>query len=134
MAPHVDAGYSGTPLLTKLGVKDDSRVVVVNEPAGFEGFAGIDATSVLRGKFDVLVFFTKSRAAFEKRLPALRKAMNPAAGLWIAFPKRASGVATDMTDHVIREVALPTGLVDNKVCAIDLTWTGVRLVIRKELR
>jgi hypothetical protein len=134
MAPHVDAGYSGTPLLAKLGIKDDSRVAVLNEPAGFEGFVDIDAASALRGKFDVLVFFTRSRAAFEKRLPALRKAMNPAAGLWIAFPKKASGVATDMTDHVIREVALPTGLVDNKVCAIDLTWTGVRLVIRKELR
>lgn len=134
MAPHVDAGYSGTPLLTKLGIKDDSRVVVINEPEGFEGFAGVDALHALRGTFDVLVFFTKSRSGFEKRLPALRKAMEPAAGLWIAFPKKASGVATDMTDHVIREVALPTGLVDNKVCAIDLTWTGVRLVIRKELR
>jgi hypothetical protein len=134
MAPHVDAGYSGTPLLTKLGIKSDSRVVVVNEPAGFEGFARINTSNALRGKFDVLVFFATSRAEFEKRLPALRKAMNPAAGLWIAFPKKASGVATDMTDHVIREVALPTGLVDNKVCAIDLTWTGVRLVIRKELR
>ena len=80
------------------------------------------------------VFFTTSRSALEKRLPALRKAMNPAAGLWIAFPKKASGVATDMTDHAVRAVALPTGLVDNKVCAIDETWSGLRVVWRKENR
>ena len=134
MAPHVDAGYSGTPLLKKLGVKDDSRVAVLNEPSGFQGFAGVDTSSALRGKFDVLVFFTTSRADFEKRLPALRKAMEPAAGLWIAWPKKASGVATDMTENVVRDVALPTGLVDNKVCAVDDTWSGLRLVIRKELR
>jgi hypothetical protein len=134
MAPHVDAGYSGTPLLKKLGVKDDSRVVVVNEPAGFDGFAGVDPATALRGRFDVLVFFTRSRAEFEKRLPSLRKAMEPAAGLWIAWPKKASGVATDMTEQTVRDVALPTGLVDNKVCAIDATWSALRLVIRKELR
>ncbi|MBV9664363.1 MAG: DUF3052 domain-containing protein [Actinobacteria bacterium] len=134
MAPHVDAGYSGTPLLKKLGVKDDSRVAVLNEPSGFQGFAGVDTSSALRGKFDVLVFFTTSRADFEKRLPALRKAMEPAAGLWIAWPKKASGVTTDMTENVVRDVALPTGLVDNKVCAVDDTWSGLRLVIRKELR
>jgi hypothetical protein len=134
MAPHVDAGYSGTPLLKKLGISDDSRVAVVNEPDGFDGFASVDASAALRGRFDVLVFFTTSRAEFEKRLPALRKAMEPAAGLWIAWPKKASGVATDMTEQTVRDVALPTGLVDNKVCAIDDTWSGLRVVIRKELR
>ena len=109
-------------------------MVVVNEPSGFEGFAGVEASHALRGRFDVLVFFTTSRAEFEKRLPALRKAMEPAAGLWIAWPKKASGVPTDMTEQTVRDVALPTGLVDNKVCAIDDTWSGLRLVIRKALR
>ncbi|MBV8692733.1 MAG: DUF3052 family protein, partial [Actinobacteria bacterium] len=107
---------------------------VLNEPSGFQGFAGVDTSSALRGKFDVLVFFTTSRTDFEKRLPALRKAMEPAAGLWIAWPKKASGVTTDMNENVVRDVALPTGLVDNKVCAVDDTWSGLRLVIRKELR
>ena len=86
------------------------------------------------GPLDVIVFFTTSRAEYEAELGTLRAHMAPACGLWIAWPKRASKVPTDMTDHVVREVALPTGLVDNKVCAIDQVWTGVRLVIRRELR
>jgi hypothetical protein len=134
MAPHVEAGYSGTPLLQKLGIKAESRVAVINEPAGFDAFDGIDAAHQLRGRFDVIVFFTSARRDLEKRLPALRKAMEPAAGLWIAWPKKASGVPTDMTEQTVRDVALPTGLVDNKVCAIDPTWSGLRIVIRKELR
>jgi len=79
---------------------------------------------------DVIVFFTKSRAELERRLPTLRRAMDPAAGLWIAWPKRASGVETDMTENVARELGLANRLVDNKVCAIDETWSGLRLVIR----
>jgi len=82
----------------------------------------------------VIVTFVTWRAELEADLDRLRSHMAPACGLWIAFPKRASKMPTDMTDHVIREIALPTGLVDNKVCAIDQTWTGVRLVIRRELR
>ena len=74
------------------------------------------------------------RADFEADLPRLRARMAPACGLWIAWPKKSSMVPTDITDNVVREVALPTGLVDNKVCAIDDTWTGLRLVIRRELR
>ena len=84
--------------------------------------------------FDVIVGFVTWRAELEAELDRLRARMAPACGLWIAWPKRASKVPTDMTDHVIREIALPTGLVDNKVCAIDETWTGLRLVIRRELR
>jgi len=82
----------------------------------------------------VIVFFTKRRAALERRLPALRRAMDPAGGLWIAWPKRASGVDTDMTEDVARELGLANRLVDNKVCAIDETWSGLRLVIRLEDR
>jgi hypothetical protein len=86
------------------------------------------------GPFDVIVFFTVEQAELAGRLGELRARMAPAAGLWIAWPKRASRVPTDMTEDVIREIALPTGLVDNKVCAIDPVWSGLRLVIRRELR
>jgi len=82
----------------------------------------------------VLVSFHVRRAELERRLPALRAMMEPAAGLWIAWPKRASGVPTDITEDALRETALPTGLVDNKVCAIDEIWSGLRLVIRLEHR
>src|SRR3712207_3672167 len=125
------AGYSGTPLPKKLGIKEGARVAVVGAPAGFAEAAlpDVEATTTLRGMFDVIVFFTKARDELERRLPALRKAMVPNAGLWVAWPKRASKVPTDMTEDVVREVALPTGLVDNKVCAIDDVWSGLRLVI-----
>ena len=80
-----------------------------------------------------IAFFTR-RGDLERRLAALRRAIEPAGGLWIAWPKRSSGVETDITEDTIRDVALPTGLVDNKVCAIDETWSGLRLVVRRELR
>jgi hypothetical protein len=84
--------------------------------------------------YDVIVNFETERADLEADLPRLRSVMAPACGLWIAWPKRASKVPTDMSDDVVREIALPTGLVDNKVCAIDSTWTALRLVIRRENR
>jgi hypothetical protein len=95
---------------------------------------GVTMRDGLRGPLDVVVFFTRTRQEFEKRLPGLTKAMDPDGGLWVAWPKKSSGVETDMTEDVVREVALPTGLVDNKVCAIDETWSGLRLVIRLENR
>ena len=121
--------------MKKLGIKDGSRVAAINAPEEFPALVdGLDLNTQLRGKFDVIVFFTKKRADLEKRLDALTRAMHPDAGLWVSWPKKASKVPTDMTEDVVREVALPTGLVDNKVCAIDETWSGLRLVIRKELR
>ena len=129
------AGYSGTPLPKKLGIKDDHRVAAIDAPTEFAGLVhGVPLTTSLRGQFDVIVFFTTERRKFEQRLDKLRKAMKPETGLWIAWPKKASKVPTDMTEDVVREVALPTGLVDNKVCAIDEVWSGLRLVIRVELR
>jgi hypothetical protein len=124
---------TGRPLPRKLGIKEGHRVAAIGKPDDVE--LGVETLRTrLRGPLDVIVFFTTERRAFERRLPALRKAMGPAAGLWIAWPKGSSGVPTDMTEDVVRDVALPTGLVDNKVCAIDATWSGLRLVIRKELR
>jgi hypothetical protein len=129
------AGYSGTPLARKLGIKEGHRVAFPSAPDGFGALVGdlpadVTVKPQARGPLDVIVFFTRSRAELERRLPALRRAMDPAAGLWIAWPKRSSGVATDMTEDVARELGLANRLVDNKVAAIDETWSGLRLVIR----
>jgi len=126
------AGYSGTPLPQKLGIKPDSVVAILAAPAGLP----IAGKTTLAGKmlFDVIVVFVRSKAELIERIATLRPRMQPACGLWIAFPKKASKVVTDVTEHVVREVALPTGLVDNKVCAIDEVYTGLRLVIRTALR
>jgi hypothetical protein len=131
------AGYSGTPLPRKLGIKPGHRVALLGAPDGFELGELPDGVQLKRragGKADVILAFHTRRAELERRLPALRALMEPAAGLWIAWPKRASKLDTDITEDVVREIALPTGLVDNKVCAIDETWSGLRLVIRLEHR
>ena len=133
------AGYSGTPLATKLGIREGNRVAFPKAPDGFGALLGelpdgVTVKSRATGPLDVIVFFTKSRAELERRLPALRRAMDPAGGLWIAWPKRSSGVETDMTEDVARDLGLACRLVDNKVCAIDETWSGLRLVIRLEDR
>jgi hypothetical protein len=129
------AGYSGTPLAKKLGIKEGHRVTFPKAPDHFADLLGelpdrVKVKSRAAGPLDVIVFFTKHRSELERRLPALRQAMDPAAGLWIAWPKRSSGVETDMTEDVARELGLANRLVDNKVCAIDETWSGLRLVIR----
>jgi hypothetical protein len=132
------AGYSGTALATKLGIKEGHRVAFPSAPDGFRDLLdlpdGVTVKSRISGPLDVIVFFTIRRAELERRIPSLRRAMDPAAGLWIAWPKRSSGVETDMTENVARELGLAHRLVDNKVCAIDDTWSGLRLVIRLEDR
>ena len=136
------AGYSGTPLPRKFGIGEDDEVVVVGAPDGFTDRLGsqvgdeadIHTDLADAALFDVIVAFFTWRAELQDQLDLLRARMAPACGLWIAWPKKASKVATDMTENAIREIALPTGLVDNKVCAIDQTWSGLRLVIRRELR
>jgi hypothetical protein len=135
------AGYSGTPLPRKLGIKDGSRVALVGPPTDFEKTLGelprgasVQVGVAGKEPLDVVVVFVTRRKELERLLAPIRRRMAPAAGLWVAWPKRASGVSTDMTDNVVRDVALPSGLVDNKVCAIDETWSGLRLVIRLEHR
>lgn len=133
------AGYSGTPLAKKLGIVDESRVAILNEPDDFRALLdplpdGVDFRSSLRSKNNVVVLFVKRRAEFESRIDAAGRSIFPAGGLWIAWPKRASKVPTDMTEDMVRAVALPRGLVDNKVCAIDEMWSGLRIVWRRELR
>ena len=128
------AGYSGTPLATKLGIKEGHCVAFPGAPGHFGGLldlpGGVAVKASARGPLDVIVFFTTRRAELGRRLPALRRALDPAGGLWIAWPKRASGVETDMTEDVARDLGYENALVDNKVCAIDETWSGLRLVIR----
>jgi hypothetical protein len=135
------AVYAGTPLPRKLGIGEGDEVALIGAPEWFEDTIGQlpDVASVHTdladdARYDVIVAFITERAELEAELSRLRARMAPTCGLWIAWPKRASGVPTDMTDQVIRDVALPTGLVDNKVCAIDDTWSGLRLVIRRENR
>jgi hypothetical protein len=138
--PRQSGSQPGTPLPRKLGIEPGHAVVVLGAPGGFAAglaaLSGADVTEGLTGSgpLDVIVTFVRWREDLETQLPGLRDRMAPACGLWIAWPKRAAKVPTDMTDHVVREVALPTGLVDNKVCAIDQVWSGLRLVIRRELR
>jgi hypothetical protein len=129
------AGYSGTPLMRKLGIKPGSRLGLVHPPDGFDDTlgelpAGVSVRRRVQGPLDVIVAFHMRLAELERILPALRAALDPAGGLWIAWPKRASGVATDITENVVRELGLVAGLVDNKVCAIDEVWSGLRLVYR----
>jgi hypothetical protein len=127
------SGYSGTPLPRKLGIKPGHRVLLLDAPDGFalaDLPAGVTVARQARGSADVIVAFFDSRARLEQRLPVLRERMEPAAGLWIAWRKRSSGVATDLTEDVVRTLGLANHLVDNKVCAIDATWSGLRLVIR----
>ncbi|HEX6390893.1 MAG TPA: DUF3052 domain-containing protein, partial [Solirubrobacteraceae bacterium] len=97
-----------------------------------DGFAldDVSVRTTARGKADVILSFHDRRADLARRMPKLRELMEPAAGLWIAWPKRASKLPTDLTEDVVRELALANTLVDNKVCAIDETWSGLRLVIR----
>ena len=133
------SGYSGTPLATKLGLKPGWTVAVLDEPDGFRGLLrplpdDLAFRATLRGRPDTVIGFFVAAAAFRRRLPAMSRAVFPAAFMWIAWPKRASGLPTDMTEDLIRDVALPTGLVDTKVCAIDETWSGLRLVHRRERR
>lgn len=129
------AGYSGTPLPTKLGIREGSRVVVLRAPDGFDDLLsplpdGVRVARRLGSGADVIVAFVTRREALERDLARLRGGMHDAGGLWIAWPKRASGVATDVTEDVVREIALAAGLVDNKVCAIDAVWSGLRVVVR----
>jgi hypothetical protein len=129
------AGYSGTPLPKKLGIKEGSLVALIGAPAGFDETLGelppaVEIRRQARGPLDVIVFFTTRRAELARRFPILARALAPAGGLWIAWPKKTSGVATDLVFLDVQEVGLVAGLVDNKVCAIDEVWSGVRFVIR----
>jgi hypothetical protein len=119
-----DRGYSGTPLPRKLGIKEGSEVLITAEGDGQR----------LVGPYDVIVLFARTRAEVEHRFRKLAARLEPNGRLWIGWPKRASGIPTDITEHVLREVILPSGLVDNKVAAIDESWSGLQFVWRLKNR
>jgi hypothetical protein len=128
--------YSGTPLSLKLGVKANSSLVLVHAPRTFslDAEASVTVSRGGKGPSDVVLAFFTSASKYEEELDVVSRLITPSGGLWIAWPKKASGRRTTMSDHVVRDVALATGLVDNKVCAIDITWTGLRLVWRLDRR
>jgi hypothetical protein len=133
------AGYSETPLLQKLGIKEGTRMVAVNAPAGFRENLGVLPLAVewanrLRPPLDLVIAFHTQRSALVANWPALVAAVVPDGAIWVAWPKKASGVPTDIDESVLREELLRTGWVDNKVCAIDETWSGLRFVLRVERR
>lgn len=133
------AGYSGTPLPKKLGIQPGYRIYVQGAAEDYTTLVkplAVDVQLVrsFSANTDLAHLFVTSRHALKKALQKCVRAMKPDAVLWVSWPKKASGVATDVTEDVIRAEALPLGLVDVKVCAIDSTWSGLKLVIRKELR
>ena len=133
------AGYSGTPLAKKLGYKPAMQVCLLGAPAGFRKLleplpADVSFTSGCGKRTDLVQVFAVKRAEVERTLQKLRKTLKPDASIWVSWPKKASKVPTDVSEDVIRAVALPLGLVDIKVCAVDETWSGLKLVLRKELR
>ena len=129
------AGYSGTPLVKKLGIKDGASVALLAAPANFAGTLtplpeGVEVREQARGKLDVIVFFATRERELARRFPVMARALQPAGGLWVAWPKKASCVATDLTFDPVQQTGLDCGLVDNKVCAIDETWSALRFVHR----
>lgn len=134
------AGYSATPLARKLGIKSGHVIALLDAPPTLpELLAPLPdetdvRTSLDGGPFDVVVCFTTKRDDLVRRIAQVQPVLAVAGGLWIAWPKKSAKIPTEVTEDTVREVALPVGLVDNKVCAIDETWTGLRLVLRRELR
>lgn len=133
------SGYSGTPLAKKLGIGEGAVVVLRGAPEGFaDELDGLPPSASVRtrlsGSANVVVSFHTQRVDLERWLPKLLEVLDVDGGLWIAWPKKASKVATDVTEDTVREVFLPLGLVDNKVCAINEVWSGLRVVWRRERR
>jgi len=129
------AGYSGTPLFKKLGIKPGAELALLGAPKGFDELLdpmpeGVRLSRRLHPGLDVVVIFTTRQAPLVARFPQAAKALQAAGGLWVAWPKRTSGVSTDLTENVVRDIGLAAGLVDTKVCAIDDVWSGLRFVWR----
>ena len=133
------AGYSGTPLAKKLGIASGSRVLAISAPDGYADWLAplpedVAFVSTLSADTTLVHLFCDRRATLERELARLRTAIAPAAAVWVSWPKKSAKVPTDITEDTIRELALPLGFVDIKVCAVSDIWSGLKLVIRKELR
>jgi hypothetical protein len=124
-----------TPLPRKLGIEPGSRIAALNAPPNIGELLGAAVRTRLGGgDFDVILLFGRSRAQIERRLPAAVAVLAQGGGLWLAWPKRSSGIDSDLGDGPVREIGLATGLVDTKVCAIDETWSALRFVRRRAAR
>ena len=132
----VSAGYSGTPLAKKLGMKVGCIVFADGPPENYRQLlepipSGLTFRTRLNSPVDIIHMFSTKRHDLERKLPRYMKQLNPSGAIWVSWPKRASKVPSEITEDIVRAVALPLGLVDVKVCAVDQTWSGLRLVIRK---
>lgn len=132
------AGYSGTPLVKKLGIKPSTTLVALDAPEEYRTWLGelppeVTIVSRIERPLTTVHLFAASRRILEERLEVLRKQLEPNGFIWVSWPKKASKVETDITEDVIRDVALPLGLVDIKVCAVSEVWSGLKLVIRKNV-
>jgi hypothetical protein len=133
------AGYSGTPLAKKLGIKDGHEILLVGAPKDYIQLLEPESKSAkfvsrLSKSTDIVHVFTDQKAELQKLMTAYRQMIKPDAMVWVSWPKKSAKVPTDVTEDTIREVALPLGFVDVKVCAVTEVWSGLKLVIRKELR
>ena len=133
------SGYSGKPLAAKLGIVEGSRVHVVAPPPHYSELLdplppGVTFVRRASATIDVVHAFFTRRRSLQTSLPKVRRRIRPDAVVWVSWPKKTSGVETDLTEDFVRAVALPLGLVDVKVCAVDDVWSGLKLVVRKELR
>lgn len=135
----IPPGYSGSPLAKKLGLKPGTRLLAINPPPEYRDWLGKLPDQATQNKqagpsIDLAHVFATERRELTRELKRLRKALRPDAATWVSWPKKASKVATDLTEDVVREVALPLGFVDIKVCAVSEIWSGLKLVVRKHLR
>ena len=132
------AGYSRTPLPQKLGIKPGTTVVVINEPPQYRKLLGkldrVTFSNRIAADSGFVHFFSTNRNELEKKLPILREKIADNGTIWVSWPKKSANVPTDITEDVVREIALPLGLVDIKVCAVDETSSGLKLMIRSEKR
>lgn len=133
------SGYSGPPLAKKLGIAQNSLVVLINAPENYLTLVtplpeGVKFSTRLSNTSDIIHIFTTKRAELEKLFADCRQKLKPTGVIWVSWPKKTAKMPTEVTENVIRELALPMGFVDIKVCAIDETWSGLKIVLRKELR
>ena len=128
------AGYSGTPLIKKLGIKDDFNVAFVNAPDGYVKTLELPPAVIVNSRskkpLDFVQLFVRTKRELEHKFPQYSAKLNPSAMFWISWPKKSSGVATDLTEDVIRAIGIANGMVDVKVCAVDDIWSGLKFVFR----
>lgn len=133
------AGYSGTPLAKKLGIKEQCKLLVIGAPEDYRALleplpATVQFAAKPDSSIDIAHLFTSQRSELSQTLASFRQKLSPQATIWVSWPKKSAKLASEITEDTVREVALPLGFVDVKVCAVNEVWSGLKLVVRKELR